>query len=232
MKKQRRDIRYDPQYPLAHAAQYLGMNVHTLRTWVKGRHYPVSGGKNYFAPLINLPKSQSSELSFINLVEAHVLCSMRIRHGIRMDKARRAINYVAKELHTDHPMAEESFQTDGIRLYIERFNQLMEARAGGQFEEKKFIKVYLQRIERDTQGLAKRLYPFSMDGIKSGKIILIDPFVSFGRPTLTGTGISTAIIAERWNAGDSLSVLAEDYGLKERQLEEAVWYERAERKAA
>ena len=149
-----------------------------------------------------------------------------------MDKARRAINYVAKELHTDHPLAEESFQTDGIRLYIERFNQLMEATAGGQFEEKMFIKVYLQRIERDTQGLAKRLYPVSRGGLHTQKIIVIDPFVSFGRPTLTGTGISTAIIAERWNAGDSFSVSARDYGIKKTQVEEAVWYEKAERKAA
>jgi uncharacterized protein (DUF433 family) len=46
--------------------------------------------------------------------------------------------------------------------------------------------------------------------------------VSFGRPVLAGTGIPTAVIAERYKAGESMDDLADDYGRRRLEIEEAI----------
>ena len=51
---------------------------------------------------------------------------------------------------------------------------------------------------------------------------MINPLVAFGRPVVSGTGIPTAIIAERWKAGESFNDLAKDYGLEREKIEEAI----------
>ena len=59
------------------------------------------------------------------------------------------------------------------------------------------------------------------------KPVVIDPRVSFGRPTVAGSGISTAALVDRVDAGEDLQTLADDYRLSIGQVEDAVFYERA-----
>jgi uncharacterized protein (DUF433 family) len=72
------------------------------------------------------------------------------------------------------------------------------------------------------------LYPFLSAGVLTeARPIAIDPGISFGRPVVARLGISTAVLAERMDAGESLEALAEDYGLSLGEVEQAVMYERA-----
>jgi uncharacterized protein (DUF433 family) len=85
------------------------------------------------------------------------------------------------------------------------------------------IQVYLRRIERDLNGIPIRLYPFTRsEPVESVRVIVIDPYVSFGRPVLAGTGIVTAIIAERYRAGESIDELAADYRRSRQEIEEVI----------
>ena len=43
------------------------------------------------------------------------------------------------------------------------------------------------------------------------KPIVIDPEVTYGRPRIAGTGIPTAVIAERYRAKESISAIAKDF---------------------
>ena len=54
------------------------------------------------------------------------------------------------------------------------------------------------------------------------KAVEIDPRLSFGRPVLVGTGIPTAVIAERYKAGETIAELAEDYHRTSTEIEEAL----------
>lgn len=63
-------------------------------------------------------------------------------------------------------------------------------------------------------------------------LILIDPKIGFGRPVLIGKAIRTATIANRFDAGESVSDLATDYGLTTPEIEEAIRYERPKHLAA
>lgn len=49
-----------------------------------------------------------------------------------------------------------------------------------------------------------------------------DADVSFGRPVLEGTGIPTAIVAERYKAGETIEELADDYERPSRDIQEAI----------
>jgi len=63
-------------------AHYLRVPLATLRSWVRGRYYPTERGQKFFKPIIELPDSKLASLSFVNLVEAHVLDAIRREHKI------------------------------------------------------------------------------------------------------------------------------------------------------
>jgi uncharacterized protein (DUF433 family) len=93
----------------------------------------------------------------------------------------------------------------------------------GQIALREFLEAYLQRVEHDASGHVVRLYPFTRKrDLDEPKVVVIDPHVSYGRPVLVGTGIPTAIVAERYKAGESIDELAEDYGRARKEIEEAI----------
>lgn len=115
-----RDVRYAPAYTVAEAAHYLRMPTETLRTWIYGREYESKAGKRHSKRLISLDNSDSGYLSFLNLVEAHVLAAMRRSYQLPLPNVRRALDYVRKELEVERPLIEKVFQTDGLDLFVEQ----------------------------------------------------------------------------------------------------------------
>ena len=53
-------------------------------------------------------------------------------------------------------------------------------------------------------------------------MVVIDPRIAFGQPVIAGTGIRTSIIAERFEAGESIEELVAEYGRTAREIEEAI----------
>ena len=217
------DIRDLPAYGISEAAHYLAIPVATLRSWVHGRDYPTDSGKRRWPPLIEPPKSPSGSLSFVNLVEAHVLSAIRHKYRISIPKVRASLDYVRRAFGSEHPLADAKFETDGINLFVDRFGKLISASESGQLAVREMLAAHLKRVEHDDSGLAVRLYPFTR-AFHSGdpKIIVIDPFVAFGRATISGTGVVTGIVAERYKAGEAIDDLVKDYGCTRAQIEEAV----------
>jgi uncharacterized protein (DUF433 family) len=200
---------------------------------VAGRFYPVSGERRRSKPLIRLDDPQRRYLSFINLAEAHVLAAIRRRHGVKLPNVRRALDFVQRRFRIDRPLVDEAFQTNGLDLFVEHYDEMINVSRGGQQALKEIISVYLQRIERDTAGLPIKLYPFTR-GTGSGtlpsfnpRIVVMTPMVSFGRPVIAGTGVPVADIFERYRAGDSVDDLARDFRLKTDDVEEAIRCEAA-----
>jgi uncharacterized protein (DUF433 family) len=227
------DPRLMPAYTVAEAAHYLRMPEGTLRSWVVGRLYPVAGASKRPRPLIHLDDPKKQYLSFINLVEAHVLAAVRRRHGVRLPKVRRALDYVQREFRVEHPLINQAFQTDGLDLFGERYGQPISASREGQHAMKEIIGVYLKRVDWDANGLPIKLYPFTRDTESSAapksdpKVVVMNPAVSFGRPVIAGTGIPVSSIYERYKAGDSVANLAQDFNLETGAIEEAIRCEAA-----
>jgi uncharacterized protein (DUF433 family) len=224
----RSDLRLSPAYSVAEAAHYLHMPEETLRSWVAGRLYPVGGQRKRSRPLIHLDDPKRQYLSFVNLVEAHVLVSIRRRYGVKLPKVRKALDYLRRQFRIERPLVDQTFQTDGLDLFVERYGDLINTSREGQGAMKEIIGAYLERIERDGAGMPIKLYPFtrnteaeSLRG-SNPRVIVMNPAVSFGRPVITGTGIPASSVYERYKAGDSVAELALDYQLEVSAIEEAI----------
>jgi uncharacterized protein (DUF433 family) len=160
----------------------------------------------------------------IKLGEAHLLAAIRRKHHVPLPTVRRALRYVADHLQLKRPLAEATFETDGIDLFVERLGQLINVSKEGQTEMSDMIRAYLKRIERDERGLPVKLYLFTRkDELQEREpSVVVDPRVAFGRPVLARTAVPTAILADRFKAGDTLSELAGDYGTSPQAIEEAI----------
>jgi len=206
-----------PIYGVAEAAHYLRVPHNTLAYWVRGG--------NSVPPIIDLACSTPSRLSFANLLECHVLSSLRAIYDVRLPKVRRALATLAKYVKHRHPLIEQVFQTDRRDLFIEHLGEIVNLSKGGQIEIRGMMDLYLQRVDRDPEGLFK-LYPFVMERKpEEPKLILINPAVGFGKPVISGTGVSTAVVASRFNARESIGDLASEYGVTPQQIEEAIRWE-------
>jgi uncharacterized protein (DUF433 family) len=223
-----RKILETPSYAVAEVAGFLFLPSSTLRSWVSGRTYPTKEGARRFRALIHAPESNPTTLSFINVVEAHVLSAIRRTHHIPVLKVRRALDYVERRFRVARPLADREFLTDGIDLFVEGLGGELEvASEAGQLGIRDLIAAHLRRIDRDPRGVPIRLYPFTRyREIEEPRPVTIDPRVAFGRPVLTGTGIPTEVVAERFNAGESIHELADDYGRRREEIEEAIRFER------
>lgn len=227
------DVRELPSYGITEAAHYLRIPRTTIRDWVSGRYYRGQAGERFSKPIIPTPDPRQRLLSFMNLVEVHVLDAIRREHNIPLEKVRIAVTYLSKQFPSKHPLADREFETDGINLFIQKFGQLINISQAGQLAMREVLQAHLHRIERDVAGIPVKLYPLTRkrDSQEEPKAIVIDPRVSFGRPVLAGTGIPTAMIADRYKAGESVDDLADDYGRKRLEIEEAIrcelWVEAA-----
>lgn len=122
----RRNVNFDrrdqPAYGLAEAARYLKVADATLRSWVIGRPYPKAGGSvGTFQPLIHPPQKRPPVLSFWNLVEAHVLRSLRTEHGVSIKAVRQALKYAEQTLRIKRLLLSQELRTDAGRVFLDRY---------------------------------------------------------------------------------------------------------------
>ncbi len=228
MHKNLSDLRDQPAYTLAESARYLKVAPATLRSWVLGRAYPKTDGPGHFKPLIHPAARKPPTLSFWNLIEAHVLRSLRTDHGVSMEALRKALHYAEKALNVERLLLNPELRTDAGKLLLDRYGELIELSASGQIAMRHMFNEHLARVEWDEWKFPVRLYPFSSSSTPAdNRPIAIDAQIAFGRPVIASRGISTSVIAERIDAGESAADLADDYDLSEREIEEAVLYERA-----
>ena len=215
-------------YTLAEAARYLRLPAATLRSWALGRQYPTAEGSSQFPPLFRPASKRPPLLSFSNLIEAHVLWSLRTKHVVPVKALRSALAYAEKEMGIDRLLLRPELRADAGKVFLDRYGELIELSASGQLAMRRLFEEHLKRIEWDASKFPVRLYPFLAAATPSdARPIVIDPRIAFGRPVVVRKAISTSTIAERIDAGETVEDLAVDYDLGGSEIEQAVLYERA-----
>jgi uncharacterized protein (DUF433 family) len=221
-----RDPREAPLYTLAEVAHHVHVPRATLRAWLEGRDYQASGEVRHSARVLARPDPNDERLSFNNLIEAHVLRALRTRHGIPMNEVRRALAYAEAECGIERLLINEALMAAPGEMFLREYGRLLSLTHSGQFAMEAVLKSFLQRVVRDAQGFPVRLYPFvAPDVYHDHRVIAIDPRLAYGRPSVASKGISTAILVDRTNAGETIEELAEYYGLNRDDVEEAILYE-------
>jgi uncharacterized protein (DUF433 family) len=220
------DISDQPAYPLTEAARYVRLSPATLRSWFLGRPYPTAKGLSQFA-VLKPARRDPATLSFSNLVEAHVLRSLRTEHGVPLDAVRKALKFAERELGIEQLLLREELCTAGGELFLDRYGELLNLSASGQLAMRKIFEAHLERVEWGALHSAVRLYPFVLAGSADAKPIVIDPRISFGRPVVERAFVSTRSILDRIDAGETADEIARDYEVTVQAIEEAVVFERA-----
>jgi uncharacterized protein (DUF433 family) len=219
------DLRNQPAYGPAEAARYLRVPAATLRSWVLGRDYPKGGKQATFHPLIRPSLQQPLQLSFFNLIEAHVLRALRTEHGVAIAELRKAIAYAQKKLSIERLLLSPELRTHAGEVFLDRYVELINLSASGQLALRKVFEEHLKRVEWDEWKFPVRLYPYLDPSQRTPeRPIAIDPQVAFGRPVVLRAGVSTAAIAERLDAGESVEALVDDYDLTREEIEQAVLF--------
>lgn len=212
-------LRNAPLYSQTEAAQYLNLPKSTLRYWAIGESTAVRKVK----PLIGAADGVNKRLSFFNLVELHILNSLRRDHKIDLADIRKALDFVFEKLNVQRPLLEQTFETDGVHLFVSRLGSLINVSQEGQTAMREILKNSLARVERDSAAIPIKLFPYThSEWMKSPRVISINPSLVSGRPVIDGTGIATSVIAERYKAGDSVVALADDFNLPAEKIEEAI----------
>jgi uncharacterized protein (DUF433 family) len=208
-----------PMYGLSEAALYLRVPVKTLEYWIFG--------KGSIKPLIQAAGQHPRSLSFMNLLECHMLAAMKKIYNLKLPKIRRALADLNSHNEFKHPLIEQPLFTNRIDLLLKDLDHIVNIsrkNKQGQYEIPEIVSVHLERVEWDKETF--KFYPFVRErSAQEPKYILISPKVGFGKPVIAGTGISTAVIASRFNARESMPDLAQEYGLTEEQIEEAIRWE-------
>jgi len=207
-----------PAYGVAEAAAYLKVPYTTLRYWLVGA--------DRIPPIVLPAQADPVRLSFLNLLECHALSGMRKMYDLKLPKVRAAIRRVTQEMGRAHPLVTEVFLTDRKDLFIEKMGEIVNISRPSKQLGFGFYQMFLERVETTPRGTI-RFFPFVKEPARNEpKSIEINPLIGFGKPVISGTGISTAIIASRFNARESVVDLAREYGCSEKQIEEAIRWER------
>jgi uncharacterized protein (DUF433 family) len=216
-----RSPREIPIYSTSEAAHYLRIPENTIRSWTRGRGYPTSRGRRQASAVV--PSADAARgLSFVNLLELHVLGAIRRQHQVDMRHVRAAIEFLKDRFGSEHPLIEHDMDTDGKHLFIKKYGALINASKQGQGAMEELLDAHLQRIDRNEEGLAVRLFPFTRKGTDAPRVVAIDPLVAFGRPVIIGSRITTSDVVDRFRGGESLEELAYDYGRPQAEIAEAI----------
>ncbi len=210
------DIRDIPAYSIEEVSNFVQIPRTTIKYWIASNGHP---------PVIHSPSVTPPRLSFNNLVEFHILSAIRVK-GVKLQNIRMAISSLATKWPA-HPLLHAVLSTDGVDIFSEALpGDLVNESLGGQGAFRELLEIYLERIEWDSQRFPITLYPFVKEHTHTEpRWIQIDPRIAFGKPVIAGTGISTSVVADRFNARESVSSLASEYARAVQEIEEAIRWE-------
>lgn len=193
-----------------------------------GQTYQRKRDTAFFVPVLRRPSPDDSRLSYHNLVEAHIVRALRTVHDVALDVIREAVAIAEEEHDIPRLLIDPRLKTTGGRLFLDTYAHLVELSRTQQFAMRVILAQYLERIEYDASNLPAQLYPFERLAQNVGnRTIVVDPFVSFGRPVIARVGVSTRAVAQRIDMGETVDDVLVDYGLDEVELEEALLFESA-----
>ncbi|MGA7455028.1 MAG: DUF433 domain-containing protein [Rhodoplanes sp.] len=199
-----------PSYQIAEAAAYAQISPQTVAAWHK------------IETDLLAQREKRAALSYMQLIEVAVVAAFR-RVGVPLKRIRAAREYAARTLKSEFPFAEYKFKEEGKHLWLDSEQidvepgTVLSADQGGQLAWESVIG-RLREFEYEKDGIVLRWHVAG-----TSKPIIIDPRISFGAPTVRGT--PTWVIRGRWDAGESDSDIADDFGLKKEEVREALKFE-------
>jgi len=209
-----------PAYRVGEAARYARTSAQTVSNWQKVRGDQAA---------VIAARERRAALSYLQLIEIGVVAAMR-RAGVKLNTIRDARAYLVSEIKSEFPFAQYRFKTDGTSLFMgyeqivgkSGIGKLIVPNKHGQLAWNHILRKRLREFEYDKKrGTVSR---WKVGGATSP--VEIDPRIAFGAPHVGG--IATWVLRERWNSGESLEDIAEDFDLSVSLVEAALHFEGVE----
>ena len=206
---------YLPSYHVQEAARYARTTPKTIRNWQ---------GEGDLVERAIAARELRLSLSYMQLIEVAVVAAFR-RAGIKLRDIKAARDWLATTFKSEFPFAQFDFKRRGQELLVDYAktarkkgkSQLISPSKGGQFVWEPMVSDLLKDFEYD-KNIALKWHV-----IGRNEPIIIDPRVSFGAPNIRG--VPTWVLKGRWEAGESVSEIADDFDLKPALVADALKFE-------
>ena len=212
---------YLPTYSVKESARYAKTTPQTIGHWhyYEGKVGPAISGK-----------TKGKSISYLQLIEIAFVATMR-KQGMSLQKIRKTREYARQNLEVEYPFAQLEWKTEGVHLLLELRdiegeteankllveNELIAGDLGGQIGWKPAMAERFREFHYED-GLALIWYLRGLDCP-----VRIDPRISFGAPTIDG--LPTWVIKGRWNVGETIQEIKEDFNLVEKNIIYALNFE-------
>lgn len=207
-----------PLYTVTEAAFHLGIKPSTFHAWTRGTAdrppvIPTQDGAG-----------RSASITFIGLAEGHVIAAF-CKAGVSMQRIRPALDKIRSGIGLHHALASKNLLTDGVEVLYEygeatgddAVKSLVVVR-DGQHVFREVVQDYLQCVTFGEDGYA-RLIRLPAYGEAN---VVADPRRAFGQPIFDNAGTRVEDVIDRFVAGDSIKVVAAEFGVSREQLEAAL----------
>lgn len=146
---------------------------------------------------------------FVGVVEAYVLRALR---DLRMSMAeiRAAVEMVRKEFDDPYALASKRIASDGVTLFVRLADERLVQARTNQTAIREVLEKHLRYIDWAQDGQAKRLH---LKQFPDAAAVIIDPRFGWGTPVLGRSKVRVTDLVDLWRAGESIAVVAEEYGL-------------------
>jgi uncharacterized protein (DUF433 family) len=161
---------------------------------------------------------------FIGFAEAYVLSTFR-KAGVPLQRIRPAVEMLSTTIGLDHALASKRLYTDGAEVLFDYASErgdgdlleLVVVRTG-QHQFSELVREYLKRITYGSDGWASRVRLPAYDRAE----VVVDPKIAFGLPLVVHGGARVEDLIDRFNAGDSIADIADDFGVPHEEVEDVV----------
>lgn len=207
------DLYQDPLFTPKETARHLRIPESTMYYWLSEE----AAG----APLVHrVPPVRRGwpSVPFVAVIEAYVLRTLREELHLKKSTVRDAAAAIRREFETPYGLATKKVATDGVDIFIEHARDDLARAVDGQVPIKDIIEGDLKYITWDTNGdTPARLRLRQYSDIAP---VIIDPRFAWGAPVVESIRVPVDTVVNLWRSGESMHVVANEYGLTDEQVEE------------
>jgi uncharacterized protein (DUF433 family) len=214
-----------PAYSIAESARFTKSHPSTISSW-----FNREGG---FGPAL-VGREKGKPLSYLQLVEVAFVVTARRDLGVSLAEVRNTRNYFRQRFSVEYPFATLRFKTEGINILLdlqgvepnqERGRLILGGRAG----QLAWADVMGERfLEFDYDTNLDLAVVWHVAGRDSP--VIVDPRINFGAPMVSG--IPTWAIRGRYEAGENIDDIEDDFDIREPEILAALKFEGVELRAA
>ncbi len=214
-------------YSIGQAAPLARTTPATVRRWLVGDDAPVHQMAPVFGERSATDRDGPLEVSFLELVE--IVVASRLRHGsgsrrpVKLEYVRAAHQFAREQFGLPYPFASLKLREFGGHV-LHEFDVRHPGSAAlaldlhGHWVLPGAVQATVEQFDF-LDDFVVRWFPFGRNAH-----IAIDPRIGGGRPTVAGTGVTIETLRSRWEAGETMSELADDLELDVAEIETALRY--------